>query len=47
MGDVRVEVIGEISSTKELKVSDNGQLLIDDDIMMYKKAWESGLDNII
>ena len=47
LGDVRVEVMGSVSSTRNIKVSDCGRVLIDEDIAEFKKAWETGLDNII
>ncbi len=47
LGDVRMEVMGSVSSTRNIKVSDCGRVLIDEDIAEFKNAWETGLDNII
>jgi phosphoribosylformylglycinamidine synthase len=47
LGDVRVEIMGKVLESKVIEVSDSGRLLINENILTFKTAWEKGLDNII
>lgn len=47
LGDVRVEIMGKVLESKIIEVSDSGRLLINENILTFKTAWEKGLDNII